>query len=91
MDLSLNKLPWYAQVGLFVTLAALNSLGWLHALQDPLNLGSRACLMLGVAGLGMKTSFPHLASAGWRLVLLMVATGAWLAAVSLGAAWALGI
>jgi uncharacterized membrane protein YadS len=37
----------------------------------------------------MKTSFPHLASAGWRPVLLMVATSAWLAAVSLGAAWGL--
>jgi uncharacterized integral membrane protein (TIGR00698 family) len=76
---------------LFVALAALNSLGWLHALQDQLNLGSRACLMLGVAGLGMKTSFPHLASAGWRPVLLMVATSAWLAAMSLSAAWALRI
>jgi uncharacterized integral membrane protein (TIGR00698 family) len=76
---------------LFVALAALNSLGWLHPLQEPLNLGSRACLMLGVAGLGMKTSFPHLAGAGWRLVLLMLATSAWLAAVSLGGAWALRI
>lgn len=75
---------------LFVALAALNSLGYLHSLQQPLNLGSRCCLMLGVAGLGTKTSFPHLASAGWRLVLLMLATSTWLAAVSLGAAWGLG-
>jgi uncharacterized membrane protein YadS len=42
--------------------------------------------MLGVAGLGMKTSFPHLASAGWRPALLMVVTGLWLAGVLLGAA-----
>lgn len=75
---------------LFVVLATLNSLGWLQGLQEPLNTTSRACLMLGVAGLGMKTSFPHLASAGWRLVLLMLATSAWLAGVSLVAVWGLG-
>lgn len=75
---------------LFVALAALNSLGWLQGLQEPLNATSRACLMLGVAGLGMKTSFRHLASAGWRLMLLMLATSAWLAGVTLGAAWGLG-
>jgi len=74
---------------LFVALATLNSLGCLRPVQDQLNLASRACLMLGVAGLGMKTSFPHLASAGWRPVLLMVATSLWLAAVSLAAAWGL--
>lgn len=72
---------------LFVTLAALNSLGVLAPLQEGMNAASRACLMLGVAGLGMKTSFPHLASAGWRPVLLMVATATWLACVLLGAAW----
>ena len=74
---------------LFVALAALNSLGCLRLLQEPLNLASRACLMLGVAGLGMKTSFPRLASAGWRPVLLMLATSTWLAGISLGAAWGL--
>lgn len=74
---------------LFVGLAALNSLGCLHRLEHGFADASRACLMLGVAGLGMKTSFPHLTSAGWRPVLLMVATAAWLAAVSLGAAWSL--
>ena len=76
---------------LFVALAVLNSLGWLHPLQEQLNLGSRACLMLGVAGLGMKTSFAHLASAGWRLILLMLAASGWLAAVSLLSAWGLGV
>lgn len=74
---------------LFVALAALNSLGCLRTVQDQLNLASRACLMLGVAGLGMKTSFPHLASAGWRVILLMVATSAWLAGILLGTAWGL--
>lgn len=70
-------------------LAVLNSLGWLRPMQEPLGLGSRACLMLGVAGLGMKTSFPNLASAGWRPMLLMLATSLWLAAVSLLGAWTL--
>lgn len=74
---------------LFAALAALNSLGLLAPVQEALNGASRVCLMLGVAGLGMKTSFPHLASAGWRPVLLMVVTGAWLAVVLLGAAWGL--
>jgi uncharacterized integral membrane protein (TIGR00698 family) len=71
---------------LFMALVALNSLGWLRPLQETLNGVSRVCLMLGVAGLGMKTSFPHLASAGWRPALLMVVTGLWLAGVLLGAA-----
>lgn len=75
---------------LFAALVALNSGGWLEPAREGLNQASRACLMLGVAGLGMKTSFPHLASAGLRPVLLMVATGAWLALLLLGAAWGLG-
>ncbi len=71
---------------LFLALAALNSLGVLAPVQAGLNQASRACLMLGVAGLGMKTSFPHLACAGWRPAVLMVSTGTWIALVVLGAA-----
>jgi uncharacterized integral membrane protein (TIGR00698 family) len=74
---------------LFVALATLNSLGLLQRVEHELGLASRACLMLGVAGLGMKTSFAHLASAGWRPALLMVLTGAWLASVLLAAVWGL--
>lgn len=70
---------------LFVALATLNSLHWLP-LQEELNQVSKACLMLGVAGLGLKTSFVQLASAGLRPAMLMVFTAAWLAAVSLVAA-----
>ncbi|RZL38651.1 MAG: putative sulfate exporter family transporter [Rubrivivax sp.] len=76
---------------LFIGLATFNSLFGLRPLQGELNLVSRSCLMLGVAGLGMKASLPHLASAGWRPVLLMLTTSAWLAAVTLGAAWLLGL
>ncbi|MBC7995661.1 MAG: putative sulfate exporter family transporter [Rhizobacter sp.] len=64
---------------LFLALAALNSLGVLAPVQAGLNHASRACLMLGVAGLGMKTSFTHLAHAGWRPALLMLVTSLWLA------------
>lgn len=74
---------------LFIGLATLNSLFGLDQLQAEFTLASRTCLMLGVAGLGMKTSFLHLASAGWRPILLMVMTSAWLAAFSLVAAWSL--
>lgn len=87
--------PWARRAGglvpgflwLFIALATLNSLQLLHPVQELLNLASRACLMLGVAGLGMKASFAHLASAGWRPVLLMAGAGAWLAAACLGAGW----
>lgn len=71
---------------LFVALAALNSLGVLGPVQTGLNQASRACLMLGVAGLGMKTSFTHLARAGWRPALLMLVTSLWLAGGLLGVA-----
>ncbi len=64
---------------LFLALAALNSLGVLAPVQSGLNQASRACLMLGVAGLGMKTSFGYLARAGWRPALLMLVTSLWLA------------
>ncbi len=72
---------------LFVALATLNSLGLLHRMEHELGIASRACLMLGVAGLGMKTSFSHLTSAGWRPVVLMVITSSWLATVLLAAVW----
>lgn len=72
---------------LFIAMATLNSLHLLQPIREALNITSQACLMLGVAGLGMKTSFAQLASAGWRPALLMAATGAWLAALTLSAAW----
>lgn len=71
---------------LFLALVALNSLGVLAPVQVGLNQASRACLMLGVAGLGMKTSFGYLARAGWRPALLMLVTSLWLAGGLLGVA-----
>lgn len=71
---------------LFLLLAALNSVGMLRSVEPVLTTTSRACLILGAAGLGMKASFPQLTGAGWRPVLLMAATSVWLASVMLGAA-----
>lgn len=71
---------------LFIGLAVVNSLLDLRPLATEFNFASRACLTLGVAGLGMKASFSHLTRAGWRPVALLLLTSAWLAALSLGAA-----
>lgn len=69
---------------LFLLLAALNSAStlpapWPLALRD----GSQACLMVGVAALGMKTSFVQLARAGWRQGVLMMSTTLWIGVVVL--------
>ncbi|WP_240523451.1 YeiH family protein [Polaromonas sp. AER18D-145] len=64
---------------LFLILMVLNSMGWLSpTAQSALNEGSRSCLMVGVAALGMKTSFIHLARSGWQQAFLMVATTTWI-------------
>lgn len=72
---------------LFLALALLqSSVGLPAALQSSLSEVSQACLMMGVAALGMKTSFAALARAGWRHMVLMLATTAWIAGVTLVAA-----
>lgn len=71
-------LPWF--LWLFVALVVLNStLGMAPALQQGLGQLSRACLVLAIAALGMKTSFRQLARMGWRPVALIVAETLWLA------------
>ncbi len=40
---------------------------------------SRACLVMAIAALGVKTSFQALAALGWRPVVLLVAETVWLA------------
>ena len=68
-------------------MVALNSTGVLDAaIRDGLNAVSRACLVVAIAALGMKTSFMQLARAGWRpLALILIETG-WLAALVLAGA-----
>lgn len=71
---------------LFVCLVGVHSAGWMSApLQLGLDEGSRACLMVGVTALGMKTSFGGLARTGWRPSVLMLVTTLWIAVFVLGA------
>ena len=48
---------------------------WQHDLSALL----RACLVVAIAALGMKTSFPQLAQAGWQPMLLIAVETAWMA------------
>lgn len=70
--------PWFLWV--FVALVIINSGGAVPtAVQTGLNDISRACLVLAIAALGMKTSFRQLARAGWRPVLLLLMETLWMA------------
>jgi uncharacterized integral membrane protein (TIGR00698 family) len=74
---------------LFLALATWHSLGWLPGpLQASLGQASQACLTVGVAALGMKTSFRELARSGRRTALLMGFTTSWIGLLMLaGALW----
>jgi uncharacterized integral membrane protein (TIGR00698 family) len=76
--------PWF--LWLFVGLVLLNSLVGLPAPVSSL-LGdlSRACLVMAIAALGVKTSFAQLAQAGWRPFLLLLVETVWIAAFVLAA------
>ncbi len=64
---------------LFVLLVGIHSAGWMSpVIQSGLAEGSRACLMVGVTALGMKTSFGGLARTGWRPAALMLITTTWI-------------
>jgi uncharacterized integral membrane protein (TIGR00698 family) len=72
-------MPWFLWV--FIVMVALNSLGALSpALQSATNDLSRACLVVAIAALGMKTSFNELAQLGWRPLALIVIETLWIAA-----------
>jgi uncharacterized membrane protein YadS len=60
-----------------------------EAAQPPLGNVSRACLVVAIAALGLKTSFQTLFEAGWRPFALLAIETAWLAAAMLGCAIAL--
>lgn len=77
--------PWFLWV--FVAMVLLNSLGaFAPRVQQGLNDVSRACLVVAIAALGMKTSFKQLASAGWRPFVLILVETLWLAALVLACA-----
>jgi uncharacterized integral membrane protein (TIGR00698 family) len=72
---------------LFLAMAAWHSLGGLpRSLQAGLGQASQACLTVGVAALGMKTSFLELTRSGRRTALLMGFTTGWIGLLMLGGA-----
>ena len=74
-----SLLPWF--LWLFIAMVVLNSTALLApAVQQGLGQVSRACLVVAIAALGMKTSFKQLARMGWQPVKLIVAETLWLAA-----------
>ena len=76
--------PWFLWV--FVALVVINSLGGVPgAVQTGLNDTSRACLVVAIAALGVKTSFGQLAGAGWRPFALLLVETLWMACFVLGA------
>ena len=76
--------PWF--LWMFVAVVAVNSMGWLPApAQQALAWSSRACLVVAIAALGMKTSFTQLARAGWRPFVLLLVETLWMAALVLAA------
>jgi uncharacterized integral membrane protein (TIGR00698 family) len=85
---SLPPVPGF--VLLFLALAACHSLGALpRSAIEGLGNASQACLTVGVAALGIKTSFVALAHSGRRTAALMGITTAWIAAWMFAAAWLL--
>lgn len=78
--------PWFLWV--FVALVAINSLGLIRTdVQQGISALSRACLVLAIAALGMKTSFQQLARAGWRPFVLIGIETLWMAGLVLAAVW----
>ena len=75
-------LPWFAVA--FAVLVAVNSTGWVpRALQAGGNELSRWCLIVSIAGIGMKTHLKDVVTVGLKPVALMVGETAFLAGLSL--------
>lgn len=76
--------PWFLWV--FLALVIVNSVVSVpHDMQMGLNDISRACLVIAIAALGVKTSFGQLARAGWRPFALLLVETLWMACFVLGA------
>jgi len=75
-------LPWFLVA--FVVIVAINSFGIIpSSVQDGMVDVSRWCLVVAIAGLGMKSSFQELAVLGWRPVALVVSETLFLAGLVL--------
>ncbi len=73
-----SLVPWFLWV--FIVLVIVNSAGGVPlALQTGLNDLSRACLVVAIAALGLKTSFRKLSKAGWRPFGLLLVETLWMA------------
>ena len=67
-------------------MVVVNSMGWIPSdAQNGLTWVSRACLVVAISALGMKTSILQLARAGWRPLVLLVMETLWMAALVLAA------
>jgi uncharacterized integral membrane protein (TIGR00698 family) len=76
--------PWF--LWLFVAMVIVNSLHMLPAaVQGWTNDASRACLVVAISALGIKTSFAQLARAGWRPFVLLLVETLWMAGLVLAA------
>ena len=77
-----SLVPWF--LWLFIALVVLNSAGGVPApVQDGLNWISRACLVVAIVALGMKTSVKELRSFGWRPLVMLLSETVWIAALVL--------
>jgi len=75
-------IPWF--LALFALLVLANSLGFIPpAAQQGMGEVSRACLVVAIAALGIRTSFQEVAQAGWRPLLLIGIETVWIAAFTL--------
>lgn len=71
--------PWF--LWLFIGLVAIGSFDLIPAqVVQGLDATSRACLVVAVAALGLKTSFASLARAGWKPFVLILVETLWIGA-----------
>ena len=81
--------PWF--LWLFVALVAANSVGAVPThVQGDLADVSRACLVVAIAALGVKTSFRQLTQTGWRPFVLLLVETLWMAGLVLALILAIG-
>ncbi len=74
--------PWFLWV--FMALVIANSCAGLPAAVQPvISEVARGCLVVAIAGLGVKTSFQSLFQTGWRPLVLVLVETLWLASAVL--------
>ena len=79
-------MPWFLVV--FVIFAALNTTGWLaKPLVQQIQRGDLWLLCVGMAGVGLQTSFADLGRAGWAPIAAGAAQWVVLALLSYGLAF----